>query len=234
MGCTRDFSSDSFPTRNAHPLEHPWFPDFSFLVPQTGRLQYFHVRSCLYCVFHGLQLAQADTDRKTKFLISPPSRSFYSTQTYLLMLNIRIATFRITTLIPFQFSFLPCLSCCDSSPRRHSLDMSQWKFGNSGSSSFLAGISPTLFNVHGVQVLFSWFLSQKDLEISHVHSLLLAQRTNLSSSKAVIICTAVFLLLVSMDFLPEYICSVHCVVSVGSFLSRFYSYYPQGGLSSWV
>lgn len=92
---------------------------------------------------------------------------------------------------------------------------------------------PHPLNVHGVQVLFSWFLSQKDLEISHVPSLLLAQKINLNSSKAVIICTAVFVLLVSMDFLPEYV-SVHCFVCVGSSLSRFYSCYMQGGLSRWI
>lgn len=87
---------------------------------------------------------------------------------------------------------------------------------DSGSSSFLSGISPILFNVRGAEVLFSWLLRQNNFEISHVHSLLLAQRTNLNSSKTVLICTAVFFFPVSMDFLPEYICSVHCLVSVGN------------------
>ena len=165
---------------------------------------------------------------KLSFSSAPLWESTYTTQTCLLMLNIQDSN------IDHRSTFFPCLSCSDSSPCMHSLDMSQWELGDSGSSAFLSGISPTLFNVHCVQVLFSWFLSQKNFGISHVHSLLLAQRTNLSSSKAVIICTAVFLLLVSMDFLLEYICSVHCLICVGSSLSRFYSYYLQGGLSSWV
>lgn len=179
---------------------------------------------CVPCTVVSIKEVQIE---KQSFSSPHFQESLYSSQTYLLMLNIEDSN------IDHHSVFSPCLSCCHSSPCMHSLDMSQWEFGKFWLHLPPPWDFPHPLNVHGIQVLFSWFLSQKDLEISHVPSLLLAPKTNLSSSKAVIICTAVFVLLVSMDFLPEYV-SVHCFVCVGSSLSRFYSCYMQGGLSHWI